>query len=187
MSEQRLSLWTLFWVVLRIGAFTFGGGYAMIPLMQREYVEKRHWVEENDIVDIFAVAQSLPGVIAVNSSILIGYRIAKLPGALVAALGVTLPSLIVLAVISFFYQAFMANVWIARAFGGIRAGVVALMVQAVIKLGKPAIKDYWGWIFALVAFVLSVALQVNAILLIVGGGLVGWLVQTMRKRGARHA
>jgi len=187
LKEERFSLWTLFWVVLRIGAFTFGGGYAMIPLMQREYVEKRGWVDENDIVDIFAVSQSVPGVIAVNSSILIGYRLAKLPGAMVAALAITLPSLVILAVISFFYQAFMANIWIARAFAGIRAGVVALMVQAVMKLGKPAVKDYWNWIFAGVAFLLAVIFDVHAILLIIGGGILGWLVDWLMKRGERHA
>jgi len=175
-SKMKL-LKDLFFVTLRIGAFTFGGGYAMIPLMQREFVEKRGWIDEKDIVDIFAIAQSVPGVIAINSSIFIGYRIAGVSGAISAALGVTLPSLVVLSIISFYYIQFKSNTYIVAAMEGVRAAVVALMASAVIKLGKPSIKDGFGWVAAVLAFLAVVIFDIHAILLIVCGGIAGWLLK----------
>lgn len=172
----------LFFCTLKIGAFTFGGGYAMIPIMQREFCEKHKWVEENDILDIFAIAQSLPGVIALNSSVFIGYRVAGVGGACAAALGVSLPSLIVLSVVSLFYVQFQENIYVQAALQGIRACVVALILQAVLKLGKPAIKDLFGWGVAIAAFLLVVLLNVNAIFVIAGAGVLGFLYQLLRRK-----
>ncbi len=171
----------LFGVTFRIGAFTFGGGYAMIPLMQREFVEKRNWVDEKDIVDIFAIAQSVPGVIAINSSIFIGYKIAGFLGAISAALGVVLPSFIVLSVLSFYYIQFQSNPYVNGALRGVRAAVVALMISAVIKLGKPSVKDLNGWILAIGAFLITVIFDIHAILLIFAGGIIGWLLKRRKK------
>lgn len=172
----------LFLCTLKIGAFTFGGGYAMIPIMQREFCEKHKWVEENDILDIFAIAQSLPGVIALNSSVFIGYRVAGVGGACAAALGVSLPSLIVLSVVSLFYVQFQENIYVQAALQGIRACVVALILQAVLKLGKPAIKDLFGWGVAIAAFLLVVLLNVNAIFVIAGAGVLGFLYHKLRRK-----
>ena len=182
-SSKRSRLWKLFWVSLKLGAFTFGGGYAMIPLMQKEYVDNNHWIEESDILDMFAIAQSVPGVIAINSSILIGYRVAGVAGALLAALGVTLPSLISIMLITLIYHAFIENPIVLAAMRGIRAGVVALIISAVVKLKKGGITDIWQWAMAIIAFLLVVFFaQIQVILLIVAGGVIGYLISLIRRR-----
>lgn len=171
------TLLRIFWVTLKIGAFTFGGGYAMIPLMQDEFVDKYHWIEEKDIVDVFAVAQSLPGVIAVNSSLLIGYKIAGLLGGLIAVLGVILPSLIILSVITLFYNAFITNPFVIGALRGISAAVVALMLSAVLRLRKQSLPDAKTWLLACAALALSLFFsQISAAYIILGGGVAGLLL-----------
>ncbi len=163
----------LFTIVLKLGAFTFGGGYAMFPLMEREYVEKRGWFETQEMLDMLAVAQSLPGMISINASILVGYRLFGILGASVAVLGLALPSLIVLSIISFFYVKFRENVYVNTALKGIRVAVVALLVQAVIKLGKPGVRGVFGWMMACAAFLVALIFSIHPVLIILGGLLVG--------------
>ncbi|MCL1793540.1 MAG: chromate transporter [Oscillospiraceae bacterium] len=164
----------IFFVTLRIGAFTFGGGYAMIPLMQAEFVDKYHWIDEKDIVDVFAVAQSLPGVIAVNSCILIGNKIAGIAGGFAAALGCILPSLFILSAITRVYSSFIANAYVLGALDGISAAVVALMLSAVVKLSKQSLKEAIS--LAIAACALGISLffpSVNAVFIIIGAAILG--------------
>ncbi|MDL2224870.1 chromate transporter [Eubacteriales bacterium OttesenSCG-928-M02] len=166
-------LFSLFWTTFKIGAVTFGGGYVIIPMLQREFVQKYHYIEESDILDIVAISQSLPGVISINACIMVGYRAGGVRGALMTSLGVTLPSLITISIISYFYLEFAANIYVAAALRGIRAGVVALMIHSVINLAKPIMKEWVNWIFFLGTFVLSFQFSIHAILLIVTAGLLG--------------
>ena len=166
-------LFELFTIVLKLGAFTFGGGYAMFPLMEREYVEKRQWFETQEMLDMLAVAQSLPGMISINASILVGYRLFGIIGSLVAVIGLALPSLIVLSIISFFYVKFRENIYVNTALKGIRVAVVALLVQAVIKLGKPGVRGVFGWVMACAAFLVALIFSIHPVLIILGGLLVG--------------
>src|SRR5690554_5027980 len=153
MKESRLSrIKKLFLIFFRIGAFTFGGGYAMIPFIEKEVVEKNGWIESDDIVDIFAVVQSVPGVIAVNSATFVGYRIAGILGALAATLGVILPSFIIISIIALFLYNFRDYPYVKEAIRGINIGVVALMISAVIRLGNKSIKDPFSWILCIFAF-----------------------------------
>ena len=170
----------LFLCTLKIGAFTFGGGFAMIPIMQREFVTKRGWVSEADILDIFAIAQSIPGVIALNSSLFIGHKVAGRRGAAAAALGVSLPSLCIISVLSLFYTQFQSNAYLAAALRGVRPCVVALILQAVLKLGKPAVKGLSGWIFAALGFGLVAFWGINPIFVILGAGLGGFFLQKLK-------
>ncbi|HPT77700.1 MAG TPA: chromate transporter [Candidatus Atribacteria bacterium] len=163
----------LFWVFFRIGAFTFGGGYAMIPFIEREIVDKNHWIESEDVVDIFAIVQSVPGVIAVNSATFVGYRIAGFAGAFFATLGVVLPSFIILSVIALFLYDFKNYPYIREAMYGIKAAVVALMCSAVYKLGKKSIKDTFSWAICILAFVSMVIFGSGAIPVLVVAGIVG--------------
>ena len=140
-KQDYSKLGELFKITLVLGATTFGGGYAMFPLMEKEYVEKKGWFETQDMLDILAVSQSLPGMISVNATLMVGYRLCGVVGALVALIGLVFPSLIALSVISFFYIAFSTNRWVVAALSGVRVGVIGLLIQAVLKLGKPAIKD----------------------------------------------
>jgi chromate transporter len=173
----------LFFVFLRIGAFTFGGGYAMIPFIQREIVDNNHWIEEEYIVDIFAIVQSVPGVIAVNSAIFVGYRVAGLGGAIASTLGVVIPSFVIISIIALFFSKFKDLPVVADAFRGISAGVVALIVLAVLKLSKPSIKDAYGWIISCCAFLVVTVTDISAIyVLLVAAGLGLFIRYVIRRK-----
>ena len=153
----------LFFVFFRIGAFTFGGGLAMIPFIKREIVDNNGWIGEEDIVDIFAMVQSVPGVIAVNSAIFVGYRVAGMWGAVASAFGGVLPSFIVISAIALFFSSFKKIPVVARAFEGVNAGVAALILTALLQLIRPSIKDNFGWAIAVVVFVIMSFTDVSAV------------------------
>ena len=125
---------TLFLSFLKIGAFTFGGGYAMIPLIQKEVVDDKKWISEDDVLDIIAIAESTPGPIAINSATFIGYKVAGVWGSFFSTLGVVLPSFLIIIAISFVLRQFESLKVVKYAFAGIRAGVLALIVKALVKL-----------------------------------------------------
>ncbi|MDR1736911.1 MAG: chromate transporter [Oscillospiraceae bacterium] len=176
----------IFLVMFKIGFTTFGGGLVMIPQMERDYVHRYGWVSGEDIVDVFAVAQSLPGVIAVNSSILIGYRIAKVKGAVAAVLGAVLPSLLVLIGVAVAYDAFITAPAVLGALRAVRASVVALLCSAAWGMRRKALSDRWfSCAVALAAFALALFTRVNVIFIIVGGaaaGVLRWLIRRGRGR-----
>ena len=148
-------LWQLFCSFGRIGAFTFGGGYAMIPLIQREASQKRGWVSDEDILEIVAIAESTPGPIAINAATFIGYRTAGVPGAAAATFGVVLPSFLIILTISGILRQFQENVYVQYAFRGIRAGVLALILKAMWGMFKKCKKTTVAYIVMAGAFVLA--------------------------------
>ena len=127
--------WTLFLTFVKIGMFTIGGGYAMLPLIQREVVD-RGWLSKEDFVDVFAVTQSLPGIFAVNISIFVGYRLKKTPGAICCALATILPSFLIILLIALFFTQVRDNEWVERAFKGLRPAVVALIVVPCLTTAR---------------------------------------------------
>jgi chromate transporter len=163
----------LFATFFKIGLFTFGGGYAMIPLIHREMVEKKAWIDDEEIVDVLALAQMVPGAVAINAATLIGKRLAGNRGGLVATASVILPSFLVITVIAAFLGHFQDDPVVKAAFLGIRPAVAALMAVAVWKVGKSSIRDALGWIIALVAFAMVVFLSVHAIYAILGAAVFG--------------
>ena len=175
-SSNIKQLKDIFVTFFKIGLFTFGGGYAMIPLIEKEIAEKKKWVDGEEITDILAVSQSIPGAIAINSATFIGFKISGKKGALVAALGVILPSFCVIAVIAAFFSKFGDNPIIKSIFAGIRPAVVALITFAVFRVGKTSIKDTTGLIVAIIASVLVIAFNIHAIFVIIGGAIFGLAV-----------
>jgi chromate transporter len=158
----------LFISFLKIGAFTFGGGYAMIPLIHREVIECHPWIDEKELMDIFAISQITPGVIAVNSATYIGYKIARFWGSFFATLGVVIPSFIFIYIISFFLVQFKDIIWVEYAFRGIRIGVVVLLVYTVIRLMRV---DKINLIYIFVisgSFLLATFTELNIIFLLLG-------------------
>lgn len=149
--NKHLELFTSFF---KIGLFTFGGGLAMIPLISKEAVEKRGWITDDEVLDMVAIAESTPGVIAVNSATYIGYKVGGFLGSLVATIGVTLPSFVIICLLSLIIDQFLANTYVAYAFMGIRCVVAVLILNAAIKLVKVAPKT----IYSLVIFLLAIAL-----------------------------
>jgi len=174
-------LWKLFLAFFRIGAFTIGGGYAMVPLIEKEVVDNQKWIGQEEIVDILAISQSVPGVIAINSSIFIGYRLGGMLGAVVAALGVILPSFIIILIIAFLMFSIRDNIYIEKAFTGVRAGVTALIGLTAVKLGKAIVKDKVAAALALLSFVAIVLFDVHAMIVITLGGITGYLVYGIRR------
>lgn len=124
----------LFFSTFKLSACTFGGGFVIVPLMRKRFVEELHWIEEQEMMDLTAIAQSSPGAIAVNASILVGYRVAGIPGALLTVLGTVLPPLIIISVISLFYQAFRDNEIVNMAMSGMLAGVAAVICDVVLTM-----------------------------------------------------
>lgn len=175
-------LWELFIIVLKLGAFTFGGGYAMFPLMQREYTEKRGWFETQDMLDILAVSQSLPGMISINASIMVGYKMFGVLGAIVAVIGLSLPSIIVLSVLSFFYVQFRDNTYVNATLKGIRVAVIALLVQAVVKLGKTGVKKVFGWVMACGAFLVALIFSIHPVIIILASLFIGIIYKSLQER-----
>lgn len=166
-------LWQIFVTFFKVGGLTFGGGYAMLPLLQKEVIEKRGWATNEEVLDDYAMSQVLPGIIAVNTSVFMGYRIKGRLGGVVAALGVTAPSLIVIMIIAAFMQNIMDYELVQKAFWGIRVVVSALILQAVIGLWKSAMKDVFSYAVYIVALVLVLFTKIPTIFVIVAAVVAG--------------
>ena len=134
-------LWELFIVFAKIGGFTFGGGYAMLPILQREVVENRNWATSEELMDYYAIGQCTPGIIAVNTATFIGYKRKGIIGGIVATIGCVFPSLVIIMIIAAFINSFTHIVWVQHALAGIRVCVCVLVLDAVIKLAKKSLID----------------------------------------------
>ena len=173
-------LFDLFWTFCKIGALTFGGGYAMLPLFQREIVENKKWSTEKEILDYYAVGQCTPGVIAVNTATFIGYKLRGIIGGIVATLGVIFPSIVIILIIATFLQNFADLAIVQSAFAGIRVAVVALIITTVVKLIKSSIKDYLGVIIAIIAFVISAFIGLSPVYVVIAAALTGFISKGLR-------
>ena len=179
------NLLQVFFTFFKIGAFTFGGGYAMIPLIQRETVENKSWVTDEDILDIVAIAESTPGPIAINAATFVGYRVAGLMGAFCATLGVVLPSLLIITAISYILEAFQSMKAVQYAFMGIRAAVLALILKAFWGMFRKTKKDILNYCITAGAFVLVALLNVNVLLVIALCAVVGLISSIAAERRSK--
>lgn len=163
----------LFIIFFRIGAFTFGGGYAMLPALQMELVEKRSWVSDEEILDYYAIGQCTPGIIAINTATFVGYKRKGLIGGIVATLGMVAPSLIIITTIAAFFKHFQDIEVVQRAFGGIRVVVAALIANTVIRMASRSIKDWLGIILFALAFLMVAIFKLSPIVAIVASSIIG--------------
>lgn len=184
--QVTATLWELFSSFFRIGLFTFGGGYAMLPLVEKEVINKKGWTNNDEILDIYALAQSVPGVIAVNTSIFLGNRLRGVAGTVAACAGIIAPSIIVIVLIAMFFTQLQSNLYVLHAFSGVRAAVVGLVAAAGVRIALGACKDRAGWAIGIAAFCLSLFTDLHAAWLIIGGGVAGYVVYNGTKRGKRH-
>ena len=161
-------LWELFRAFFTIGALTFGGGYAMLPMLEREIVNKRNWATQEELLNYFAIGQCTPGVIAVNTATFVGSKVKGVVGGIIATLGVIAPSMIIITVIAMVLENFMEIVWVQNAFAGIRVAVCALITASVVKLLKSNVKKYWHIALAVVAFVVVALLSLSPVYVVVG-------------------
>lgn len=177
-------LWKLFFSTLYISAFTFGGGFVIVTVMKRKYVDELHWIDEEEMLDMTALAQSSPGAIAVNAAILMGWRVCGFRGMVVAVLGTILPPIVILSVISFFYAAFSTNRYVALMLKGMQSGVAAVIFDVVLSLGSGIIKKkkaiYCIIMFA--AFFTVLFLNINVVLVIIATALLGVVIELYRRK-----
>lgn len=165
----------LFWAFFQIGALTFGGGYAMLPMIQKEIVEKHHWATDDEIIDYFAIGQLTPGVIAVNTATFVGYKTKGILGGIFATLGVVTPSIMIITIIAAFLKNFMDYEIVQHAFGGIRVAVCVLISIAIMKLAKKNIKNNTGIIIAVLVFLLVTFTNISSVYVIIGAIIFGLL------------
>ena len=180
-AEKRSAL-QLFWHFFKVGFYTFGGGWSIVAQMQKEYVEKRHWITAEELLDITSVGRSLPGLMIGNVSYLFGYHMAGFPGALACLLGISLPPLIILTIVTWCYTQVAGNIYVMRAMTGVRAAVVPIIASAAMGLRKGALAEKSGYFIMLLGLGLYLLLGLNCILIILLGALIGYVLSTRRER-----
>ncbi|MFV0313532.1 MAG: chromate transporter [Anaerotignum sp.] len=178
-------LWQLFITFCKIGGFTFGGGYAMLPLLQSEVVSKRAWATEDEILDYFAVGQCTPGIIFINTATFVGYKQKGVFGAIAATLGSVFPSLVIVIAIAAALDNFAQYPIVEHAFVGVRVVVGVLIVNAVIGMWKKSVMDWICVLVAVVAFILSAIVQVSPAWIVLGAGMLGVLLPMLKGGGKR--
>lgn len=183
-TGERNVLWTLFTSMLYISAFTFGGGFVIVTFMKKKFVDELHWISEDEMLDMTALAQSAPGAIAVNAAILVGRRVAGFTGMIVSVLGTIIPPITILAVISLFYKAFATNPWVAAVLGGMQAGVAAVICDVVWNLGAKVVKEKSAMSIAIMAgaFIATAFFKVNVIVIILCAAALG-VIRLLVERG----
>ena len=168
MNNKKHIYMKLFSSTFYLSAFTFGGGYVIIPLMQKKFVDDLKWIDEDEMLNLAAIAQSSPGAVAVNASILLGYRVAGILGAFISILGTVLPPLIIISIISFFYTAFRENIVVNAVLKGMQAGVAAVIADVVLNLGGNVVKekDLISAFVMISAFIATFFLKINVMYII---------------------
>lgn len=169
--------WQLFYTFAKIGGFTFGGGLAMLPMLQKELVEKYKWVTEDELMDYYAIGQCTPGIIAVNTATFVGYKMKGILGGIIATLGMIAPSIVIITAIAAFLHSFQDIVYVQYAFAGIRAAVVALILNTVIKLGKKSLVDVAAIIMFVAVTALSLLTNVSPAVFVIAAGVCGIILK----------
>ena len=183
MQSRKKVLIKLFVSTLYLSAFTFGGGYVIVTLMKKKFVDEYHWIEDGEMLDLVAIAQSSPGAIAVNGAIVVGYKLAGLLGALVATIATVIPPFVIISLISVFYNAFRTNFVVSEILEGMQAGVGAVIASVVFDMGAGVVreKSAASVVIMAAAFIASCCFGVNVIYIIIACALIG-VVRTLAKR-----
>ncbi len=172
-------LWSLFWIFAKVGVMTFGGGYAMLPLLQREVVNNQGWATEEELMDYFAIGQCTPGVIAVNTATFIGHKKAGIWGGILATLGVVFPSLVIISALASVIEAFSHLVWVQNAFGGVRVCVCVLIINAVVKLYKKAVLDVPTFVIFLLVTLGSTFTSLSPVIFVLAAAVLGIVLKVL--------
>lgn len=182
-EKNTKTLLKLFITTFYLSAFTFGGGYVIVSLMKKKFVDELQWIEEEEMLDLTAISQSAPGPIAVNASILVGYRIAGATGAIIAILGTVIPPMVVLSIVSIFYTAFKGNQIISDVLKGMQAAVAAIICDVVLNLGTNVVKekDFTSILIMLGAFYATFFLNINVVYIILIVSMIGILKAFIRQ------
>ena len=180
---EKTSLWALFWTFAKMGAMTFGGGYAMLPILQREVVEGKHWASEEELMDYFAIGQCTPGIIAVNTATFIGQKQRGILGGIMSTLGVVFPSVVIISILAGLITNFSHLVWVQNAFAGIQVCVCVLIFNAVMKLLKKSVVDKRTATIFVVVLVGSVFLDLSPAWFVIAAAVAGILLKNLEVKG----
>ena len=188
-KDRKAVLKQLFFATLYLSTCTFGGGYVIVTLLKKKFVDELHWIDEEEMLDLVAIAQSSPGAIAVNGSIVVGYKLAGIPGVVVSVLGAILPPFVILTAISFFYDAFKNNFVVQAMLRGMNAGVAAVIISVVFDMGMGVVRARDGLLIVVMiaAFVLNYFLHVNVVWIILMTAALGAVITILRGRRDRSA
>ena len=184
MKTKKEVLMKLFFSTLYLSAFTFGGGYVIVTLMKKKFVDEYHWIEENEMLDLVAIAQSSPGAIAVNGAIVVGYKLAGMAGAVTAIIATIIPPFVIISLISVFYNAFRTNFLVSQMLAGMQAGVGAVIAAVVVEMGAGVVhgKNPVSMAIMVLAFLAACVLGINVVYIVIVCGLFG-LARTLVQRG----
>ena len=187
-EDKKKVLFHLFISTLYLSAFTFGGGYVIVSLLKKKFVDEYHWIENDEMLDLVAIAQSAPGAIAVNGAIVVGYKLAGIIGAFVAVIGAIIPPFVIITILAMCYQAFRDNWLISQMLEGMQAGVGAVIASVVWDMGSGITKekDMVSILVMIVAFAVSMIFNINVIFIILAAGILGF-VRTMLQRRREQA
>ena len=178
-EENKSSMWEVFIAFFKIGILTFGGGLAMLPMFKRECVHNHHWMTEEEILDMYAISQCTPGIIAVNTATYVGYREGGIWGGIVATLGVVAPSLVIICLVASVLNQFIMYPVVQHALAGIRVIVCALMIETVVSMTKSGVKDLYGVIILCAAFLAATFTSIPLVLIVVISGIIGICIKKM--------
>ena len=180
--KKLKELFTIYFAFFKVGAFTFGGGLAMMPMLQKELIEKKQWLTEEELIDYYAVGQSTPGIIAVNVATFVGYKRAGILGGIFGTLGIISPSLIIIMILANLINSISDYPVVQKALTGINVAVAALLTSVIINFAKKTIKNVWNAIFMLISFLLIFALKVPSFIVILFGLATGIILTFIHKK-----
>lgn len=180
--EQAAKTLSIFKTFFKFGCFTFGGGWSIVAQLQKEYVEKKHWITDEELLDYTSVGRSVPGLMIGNTSVLFGYQAAGIPGAVAALLGVAIPPFLIMILVTLVYGLVKDNVYVDRAMMGVRAAVVPIIISALVKLFKSGMKDLFCYAVALAGLALCLFTHINAALIVVMGAAAGLIYMEGKTR-----
>ena len=180
--KKLKDLFTIYFAFFKVGAFTFGGGLAMMPMLQKELIEKKQWLSEEELIDYYAVGQSTPGIIAVNVATFVGYKRAGILGGIFGTLGIISPSLIIIMILANLINSISDYPIVQKALTGINVAVAALLTSVIINFAKKTIKNVWNAIFMLISFLLIFALKVPSFIVILFGLATGIILTFIHKK-----
>ena len=185
-EQQKKILWKIFISTLYLSAFTFGGGYVIVSLMKKKFVDELHWIEEKEMLDLVAIAQSSPGAIAINGAIVVGYKLAGITGVLISIMGTIIPPFVIISLLSVCYNTFRSNELVSQMLEGMQAGVGAVIASVTYEMGAGVVKEKDGISLLIMAgaFVASCVFEVNVVYIVIICGSLGVLRTCMNRKGA---
>lgn len=175
---------TIFWIMFKLGCFTFGGGWSIVAQMHSEFVEKRKWITEEQLIDYTSLSRSLPGIMVINISVMFGYSVSGFWGAIAASFGLALPALIAIGIVTYFYTSLRDNIYVAKILNGIRSAVVPIILNAALKLRAKSLVSKMGYLLMLISFTICTFTNTNKIFVVLSGIVIGFAHWKVNKKNA---